>query len=129
MRLFSYGDGVHDAWHMYLQGAAALPGGGFAWTGANVTSLIGLASNGTESKPQPMSQTFGFAPVTAQRWRWVILDCHPSKLTKPRSSRSHAMIAEVEFHEAGNKQGAEHTLSELCSYKNNQFTNTGSGQT
>ena len=48
-----------------------------------------------------LSQIFSFAPVAAQRFRWVVLDCHPSKLTK----RSHAMIAEIEFHEAGNKQG------------------------
>jgi hypothetical protein len=103
MRAHSYGDGVHDPWHMYLQGAKSLAGGGFAWAGSNITSwLIGKASNGSESKPVPMTQDFSFAaPMTAQRWRWVILDCHPSTLTK----HSHAMIAEIEFHEVGSAKG------------------------
>ena len=39
--------------------------------------------------------------MTAQRWRWVIEDCHPSPLTKA----SHAMIAEIQFHEVGSKKG------------------------
>ena len=75
--------------------------GGFAWGGASATAFAGKASNGSEPHPNPITQDFSFTPVSGQRWRWVILDCHPSKLTK----RSHAMIAEVEFHEAGTKQG------------------------
>ena len=101
IRLFSYGDGVHDAWHMYLQGAKSLPGGGFAWSGSKVTSFVGQASGGSEANPKPMNQSFSFAPVTAQRWRWVVLDCHPS----PSVSHSHVMIAEIEFHEAGSVPG------------------------
>jgi hypothetical protein len=101
IRLFSYGDGVHDPWHMYLQGAKALPGGGFTWVGSKVTSLIGQSSEGTEMHPKPMNQTFSFAPVTARRWRWVVLDCHRSKFAFP----SHAMIAEIEFHESGSIPG------------------------
>ena len=101
IRLFSYGDGVHDAWHMYLQGAKSLPGGGFAWSGSQVTSFVGQASGGSEAHPKPLNQTFSFAPVTAQRWRWVVLDCHPSQSV----SRSHVMVAEIEFHEASSVPG------------------------
>ena len=101
LRLHSHGDAVHDPWHMYLQAAKALGNGGFAWAGDNVTAFAGKVSNGSEPHPSPITQDVSFAAVSGQRWRWVILDCHPSKLT----ARSHVMIAEVEFHEAGNKQG------------------------
>ena len=45
IRLFSHGDGVHDPWHMYLQGKGS-GRRGFTWSGAKVTPLIGQASGG-----------------------------------------------------------------------------------
>eukprot|EP01050_Picozoa_sp_SAG11_P004903 SAG11_NODE_326_length_10708_cov_6.937035_4_plen_1050_part_00 len=100
VKVYIYGDGVHDPRHMYLQGAQPASGGGFVWGGSSIRPFVGSASNGTEGKPVPMSEMFSFASVTAQRWRWVIEDCHPSSIT----TVSHAMIAEIEFHEAGNKK-------------------------
>ena len=102
IKVYIYGDGVHDPQNMYLQGAQPLPGGGFAWGGSNASRFVGSASKGTEGKPVPMSEEFTISgAVTAQRWRWVIEDCHPSTLTKPPS---HAMIAEIEFHSLGSEK-------------------------
>jgi hypothetical protein len=97
VRVYSYGDGVHDPNHMYVQGARPIAGG-FVWEGSNVNSFVGRASNGSESTPRPMMQHFSFAePATARHFRWVILDIHPSTVTKT----SHAMISEIEFHVEG----------------------------
>ena len=101
IRLCSYGDGVHDPRHMYLQAGTAVSGGGFAWDPKEVRALVGAFSNGTEAAPKPQTQQFAFAKATSRHWRWVVQDCWPSPLTKA----SHAMVAEVEFHRAGDHAG------------------------
>jgi hypothetical protein len=81
VKVYIYGDGVHDPRHMYLQGAQPLPGGGSAWGGSNnVRTFVGNASGGTEGKPVPMSKAFSFAAVTVGLGRIVALHHRSSTL-------------------------------------------------
>ena len=106
-RAYVYGDGVHDPKNMFLQAAkgkgtvTGTGGGEYTWDGGPIAWFTGRASNGTEATPEPLTEDFYFLPAKAQHWRWVVLTCWPSSKTKA----SHAMISEVEFHEAGSAKG------------------------
>jgi hypothetical protein len=95
-RIFEYGDGVHDPWHMMLQQPLSTSAG-VSWSGAStVATMVAQPSNGTEHTPRPNNQSFRFSPVNAQRLRWIIFDCRPN----PKVTHSHVMIEEVEFHQS-----------------------------
>jgi hypothetical protein len=95
MKLYTYGDGLHEPNHMVLEAAKTTNNGaGWSWDGAAAVPLLGRLSNGTASHPAHLIQQYTFPAATARYWRWVILDCHWDHET----NRSHAMVEELEFH-------------------------------
>lgn len=98
-RLYAHGDGVHDVSDHFFQPATrgSSPTGSITWS-AVVGTFKAAAGQGVDSP-----QDFHFPATSARVWRWVVTGVHPSTLCP--SGHCQPDVAEVEFHEAGNKPG------------------------
>ena len=99
-RLYSHGDSINDVSNHFFQPAA--PGSStnpkmITWA-AVAGTFTGAAGAGVTTP-----QDFAFPAAAARVWRWVVTGVHPS--ANCPGGECQPNVAELEFHEAGNKPG------------------------
>jgi hypothetical protein len=100
LRLYSHGDSIHDVSDHFFQ--PATPGSSTNPKAITWAAMVGMFE-GAAGEGVNTPQDFGFPAAAARVWRWVVTGVHPS--TKCPGGQCQPDVAELEFHEAGNKPG------------------------
>lgn len=100
LRLYSHGDSIHDVSDHFFQ--PATPGSSTNPKAITWAAVVGMFE-GAAGEGVNTPQDFGFPAAAARVWRWVVTGVHPS--TKCPGGQCQPDVAELEFHEAGNKPG------------------------